>query len=92
MTEQQGSTDSPDQALWDRLMDLMPQIEVLVADSPCDFGINDHCLARDGRWLYTVDSAWEQVTVEEIIDDLGLEQFVAELERQLETEGTEASS
>lgn len=84
MTEAQKHIDS---ALRDNLNSLIDRISSEVAESPCDYAIagGRYTLTRDGRWMYDVDSAWEQVTVEEMIDDLGLEQFVAELERQVET-------
>jgi len=79
-----------DNALRDNLNALLDRISSEVAESPCDYAIagGRYTLTRDGRWMYDVNSAWEQVTVEEIIEDLGLEQFVAELERQVETEAS----
>lgn len=86
MTEQQGSTNNPDDALWERLSELVPQIEALVADSDCDFGIKNHCITRDGKWLYTVDALYEEVTIEQVADDIGLSKLVEELEGFLEDE------
>jgi hypothetical protein len=73
-------------ALWEHLMDLVPQIEALVADSICDFAIKNHCITRDGRWLYTVSALYEGVTVEQVVDDGGLCELVERLEGFLEDE------
>ena len=72
-------TNNTKDALWIRLADLVPKMEDLVAASPTDFGITNHCLTRDGRWLYTVDASYEQVTIEQVADDVGLAKLVEEL-------------
>ena len=72
-----AKTSSP----YEHLSDLLDRMNSLAAQSDVDLAIarERYTLTTDCRWLLTADAAFEEVSIDEMVDDLGVERLVAEL-------------